>query len=95
MFDENEIKKPLAGLEVQDGVVMIQCIGRLLEKGLIGGNEVSAIASTRDSLIKSIEKSTDKNFDQEAERIRAEFMQKQAEAARAQAEPVEEVEAEA
>lgn len=63
MFTKEQSKLELKGIEVQDGLAVLQIIRRLVKSGVMEDVELAPITILRSRLIKQIQEATGVNYD--------------------------------
>lgn len=63
-LDDGEMQKPIEGLLVQDAVVALHMIDRVVQQG-VPGNQIGLIANYRHRFVKAVEAATGRNYDSE------------------------------
>ena len=63
MFNQDNITRNLASLIVQDGVVLLQLVRRLIKSGVMEEQELWAVLVVRAKLVSAIQTATGVNYD--------------------------------
>lgn len=63
MFTKEQIKMELKGLEVQDGLALLQIMRRLVKSGAMEDIELAPLAGLRSKLLARIQEATGVNYD--------------------------------
>jgi hypothetical protein len=63
MFTKEQSKLALKGIEVQDGLAVLQIIRRLVRSGVMEDVELAPLTILRSRLIKQIQEATGVNYD--------------------------------
>lgn len=83
MYSKEDTSKAVEGVTVEQAIIGIQIVDRLLRANAITGTELTTVGHFRDAMIRSVETATGKNYDAEFQKMLVEQQRAAAEAEKA------------